>query len=164
MAGTTATTFMNISPAKGPPETPMTIPALLNALHTHLQAQTQLLPTFHAQLGLPPSALTDELQTLQLRLTETVEAQIQSRKDEVNEWTEKCDDLERECTRYSKALGGHIKSIGATLGELRKQQVLPVRCEMLNQFRDKLDQVRLYSFDLSNFAANSSIAAIQGKA
>ena len=132
---------MSSSPSKTQ-ETPLTIPALLNALHTHLQTQTQLLPTLHAQLGLPPSAIADELQALQHHLTETVEAQVQKRRNEVDEWMKKCDELERECSRYSKALGGHIKSIGATIGELRKQQVLPVRFEMVSQFRDKVDQVR----------------------
>ncbi|KLO17899.1 hypothetical protein SCHPADRAFT_845934 [Schizopora paradoxa] len=141
MTTTATTTFtMSTSPSKAQ-ETPLTIPALLNALHTHLQTQTQLLPTLHAQLGLPPSAIADELQALQHHLTETVESQVQKRRNEVDEWMKKCDELERECSRYSKALGGHIKSIGATIGELRKQQVLPVRFEMVNQFRDKVDQL-----------------------
>ncbi|KAH8109431.1 microtubule associated protein-domain-containing protein [Phellopilus nigrolimitatus] len=53
----------------------------------------------------------------------------------------KCDVVERDCLKYTKALGGHIKTISASVGELRKQQVLPVRHEMLNQHQDKLDQL-----------------------
>lgn len=133
---------MSSSPSKTAAEAPLTISSLLNSLHTHLQTQTQLLPTLHAQLGLPPSALSDELSALQQRLTETVESQIQTRRDEVDSWMKKCEDLSNDCTRYAKALGGHVKSTGASVGELRKQQVLPVRYEMLNQYHDKLDQVR----------------------
>ena len=129
------------SPSKAIAETPVTISAVLNALHEHLQAQTQLLPTLHAQLGLPPSALTDELSALQQRLAETVEKQIEGRREEVENWMKKCDELEQDCMRRTKALGANCKGIGASVGELRKQQVLPVRYEMLNQFQDKLKQV-----------------------
>jgi protein regulator of cytokinesis 1 len=124
-------------------EAPVTISAVLNALHEHLQTQTQLLPTLHAQLGLPPSALTDELSALQQKLAETVEKQIEGRREEVENWMKKCDDIERDCLRRNKALGASSKSIGASVGELRKQQVLPVRYEMLNQYQEKLNQVSL---------------------
>lgn len=132
---------MASSPSKLVLEAPLTISALLNSLHTHLQTQTQLLPTLHAQLGLPQSALTDELSALQQKLTSCVEQQIESRREEVEKWISKCDSGEKECTRYTKALGGHVKAIGASLGELRKQQVLPVRHEMVNQYQEKLNQV-----------------------
>ena len=130
------------SPTKAAMEAPLTISTLLNSLHTHLQTQTQLLPTLHAQLGLPQSALTDELSALRERLASCVEQQIELRRQEVQEWMKKCDEVELSCSRYTKALGGHVKAIGASLGELRKQHVLPVRHEMLNKYQEKLDHVR----------------------
>ncbi|KDR79106.1 hypothetical protein GALMADRAFT_92933 [Galerina marginata CBS 339.88] len=118
-----------------------TLTSLLNSLHTHLQSQTQLLPTLHAQLGLPPSALEDELRTLQEQLVQSVEAQIDRRRKEVELWMEKCSDLENHCLRYTKALGGNIKATGSSLGELRKEQALPRRCEMISEHQEKLRQV-----------------------
>ncbi|EJD08479.1 uncharacterized protein FOMMEDRAFT_116908 [Fomitiporia mediterranea MF3/22] len=53
----------------------------------------------------------------------------------------KCDIIERECLKYAKALGGHTKVISTSIGELRKQQVLPVRHEMLSQHQEKLDHL-----------------------
>lgn len=129
------------SPSQASSEAPLTISTLLNSLHTHLQTQTQLLPTLHAQLGLPQSALTDELSALHQRLAACVEEQIELRREEVEKWMKKCDIIERECLKYAKALGGHTKAISATIGELRKQQVLPVRHEMLNQHHERLDHV-----------------------
>ncbi|KAJ7040686.1 microtubule associated protein [Mycena alexandri] len=100
---------------------PLTLTTLLNSLHTHLQSQTQLLPTLHAQLGLPPSALEDELKTLQQQLMRSVEAQID--------------------TRRKEALGGNVKATGSSLGELRKEKVLPVRYEMVTEYQEKLRQL-----------------------
>ncbi|KAI5118297.1 hypothetical protein M0805_003816 [Coniferiporia weirii] len=129
------------SPPKALVEPPLTISTLLNSLHTHLQTQTQLLPTLHAQLGLPQSALKDELSALHQRLATCVEQQIELRRDEVDNWMRKCDDIERDCLKYTKALGGHTRGISASVGELRKQQVLPVRYEMFGQHREKLDHL-----------------------
>ncbi|KAJ6611195.1 microtubule associated protein-domain-containing protein [Mycena sp. CBHHK59/15] len=120
---------------------PLTLTALLNSLHTHLQSQTQLLPTLHAQLGLPPSALEDELKTLQQQLMRSVEAQIDSRRKEVEIWLEKCDSIEAECINYAKALGGNVKATGSSLGELRKEKVLPMRYEMVTEHQEKLRQL-----------------------
>ncbi|KAG6865456.1 hypothetical protein C0991_002379 [Blastosporella zonata] len=102
------------------PTTSITLTALLNSLHTHLQSQTQLLPTLHAQLGLPPTALEDELRDLQKQLMESVESQIELRRNEVDKWVERCEAVEVECLRYSKALGGNVKATGTSVGELRK--------------------------------------------
>ncbi|KAL5521148.1 hypothetical protein ACEPAG_9070 [Sanghuangporus baumii] len=129
------------SPSRSANEPPLTISSLLDSLHNHLQTQTQLLPTLHAQLGLPQSALTDELNSLHQRLASCVEEQIDLRRQEVDKWMMKCDSVERECIRYTKALGGHTKVVSASVGELRKQQVLPVRHEMLNQYLEKLDHL-----------------------
>ncbi|KAL5504914.1 ASE1 [Sanghuangporus vaninii] len=129
------------SPSRTANEPPLTISSLLESLHNHLQTQTQLLPTLHAQLGLPQSALTDELNSLHQRLASCVEEQIDLRRQEVDKWMMKCDSVERECIRYTKALGGHTKAVSASVGELRKQQVLPVRHEMLNQYLEKLDHL-----------------------
>ncbi|KAH9896871.1 microtubule associated protein-domain-containing protein [Cubamyces lactineus] len=117
-----------------------TITSLLNSLHTHLQSQTQLLPTLHAQLGLPPTALHDELSALQQQLTQCIESQIDLRRKQVDEWTDKCAQIEDECLRYGKALGGHLKSSGPSVGEIRKEQVLPRRYEMISEFQEKLRQ------------------------
>lgn len=119
----------------------MTLTSLLNSLHTHLQTQTQLLPTLHAQLGLPPTALEDELKALQEQLVKGVEKQIDLRRKEVEGWMEKCDRVENECLRYCKALGGNIKATGSSVGELRKEQVLPRRYELVAEHQEKLRQV-----------------------
>ena len=124
--------------------TPITsITSLLNALHSHLQSQTQLLPTLHNQLGLPQTALADDLTALQKQLAECVESQIDHRRKQVDEWMGRCDSVERECLRYSKALGSHAKATGSSLGEIRKEQVLPKRFEMVSEYQEKLRQVRL---------------------
>lgn len=142
-------------------EAPLTISTLLNSLHSHLQTQTQMLPTLHAQLGLPQSALTDELSALRERLASCVEQQIELRRQEVEDWTRKCNDVEQICSRYTRALGGHVKAIGASVGELRKQHVLPVRHEMLNKYQEKLDQVRNLLLSLS--IPHRLLTAVQNK-
>ena len=119
-----------------------TITSLLNSLHSHLQSQTQLLPTLHNQLGLPQTALADDLSALQKQLAECVEGQIDHRRKQVDEWMGRCDGVERECIRYSKALGGHVKATGGSVGEVRKEQVLPKRFEMISEYQEKLRQVR----------------------
>ncbi|KAI0946534.1 hypothetical protein AcW1_009974 [Taiwanofungus camphoratus] len=118
-----------------------TITSLLNSLHTHLQSQTQILPTLHAQLGLPPTALTDELSTLQQQLTECIERQIDLRRKQVSEWMGKCSEVEEECIRYGKALGGHVKASGNSVGEIRKEQILPKRFEIISEYQEKLRQL-----------------------
>ncbi|KAJ7489338.1 microtubule associated protein-domain-containing protein [Mycena latifolia] len=120
---------------------PLTLTTLLNSLHTHLQSQTQLLPTLHAQLGLPPSALENELKMLQQHLMRSVEAQIDLRRKEVERWTEKCHEAEAECVNYAKALGGNVKATGSSLGELWKEKVLPVRYELVTEYQEKLRQL-----------------------
>ena len=120
-----------------------TITSLLNSLHTHLQSQTQLLPTLHAQLGLPSTALHDELSTLQQHLTQCIESQIDHRRKQVDEWMQKCGQVEDECLRYGKALGGHSKTSGPSVGEIRKEQVLPRRFELISEFQEKLRQVSI---------------------
>ncbi|KAH7874461.1 microtubule associated protein-domain-containing protein [Lentinula edodes] len=115
--------------------------ALLNNLHTHLQTQTELLPTLHAQLGLPPTALEDDLKKLQSTLMEGVETQIDSRRKEVERWLENCNEAEVECLKYAKALGGNTKATGSSIGELRKVQQLPKRFEMIGEHQEKLRQL-----------------------
>ncbi|KAG6833143.1 hypothetical protein H0H87_010857 [Tephrocybe sp. NHM501043] len=123
------------------PTTSLTLTALLNSLHTHLQTQTQLLPTLHAQLGLPPTSLEDELKELHQQLMQSVESQIELRRNEVDGWVQKCEAVEVQCLRYSKALGGNIKATGSSVGELRKVLVLPKRFEMVSEHQEKLRQV-----------------------
>lgn len=117
---------------------------LLDSLHTHLQTQTQLLPSLHSQLGLPPTALEDDLQTLQEELLKKVEKQVEARRRQVEDWMSKCDAMEKECVRYSKALGGNAKSTGTSVGELRKEMTLPRRYEHVTQHQEKLQQVRIF--------------------
>lgn len=52
----------------------------------------------------------------------------------------KCDGVENECLRYSKALGGNIKVTGSSVGELRKEQVLPKRYDMVSEYQERLRQ------------------------
>ncbi|TCD69305.1 hypothetical protein EIP91_008060 [Steccherinum ochraceum] len=118
-----------------------TITSLLNSLHTHLQSQTQLLPTLHSQLGLPPTALADDLSTLQQQLAQCIETQIDSRRKQVDEWMQKCGDVEEDCIRYSKALGSHMKAVSSSVGEVRKELVLPRRFEMITECQEKLRQL-----------------------
>jgi protein regulator of cytokinesis 1 len=120
----------------------LTLTSLLDSLHTHLQSQTQLLPTLHAQLGLPSTALEDELQSLQQHLMQSVESQIDIRRKQVEEWLLKCSGVEDACVRYGKALGGNVKVAGPSLGELRKEQVLPKRYQLVTAYQEKLRQVR----------------------
>ena len=115
--------------------------SLLDSLHTHLQHQTQLLPTLHAQLGLPPTAIEDELKSLQQQLVEGIERQIDIRRKEVHTWVEQCELVENECVRYSKALGGNTKVAGVSVAELKKEPVLPRRYEMVAAYQEKLRQV-----------------------
>lgn len=119
-----------------------TITSLLDSLHTSLQAQTQLLPGLHTQLGLPPTALADELSTLQQQLTQCVEKQIDVRRKQVEEWMEKCDKVEEDCLRYSRALGNHVKATSSSVGEIRKEQTLPRRFERATEYQEKMRQVR----------------------
>ncbi|KAI0300522.1 microtubule associated protein-domain-containing protein [Multifurca ochricompacta] len=118
-----------------------TITSLLNSLHTHLQTQTQLLPTLHAQLGLPPTALADELSSLQEALTRCVEDQIGSRRKQVLELEERCENLESECHSYSIALGNSTKGLEITASELRREPVLPRRFDRLAELQEKLRQL-----------------------
>ncbi|KAF9042768.1 hypothetical protein BDZ89DRAFT_1009085 [Hymenopellis radicata] len=115
--------------------------ALLNSLHSHLQTQTHLLPPLHVQLGLPVSALEDELATIQQNLMDSVEAQIESRRKQVEMWMEKCEAVEQSCILYSKVLGGHIKNTGRSVGELRKEKVLPHRFNLASDHQEKLRQL-----------------------
>ena len=119
----------------------LTLTSLLNSLHTHLQSQTQLLPTLHLQLGLPPTALADELKAIEAQLIQSVESQINARRKEVGSWIEKCETCENECILYTKALGGNARSAGINVGELVKEQVLPRRYEMASVHQEKLRQV-----------------------
>ena len=123
------------------PTVPVSLTSLLNSLHSRLQQQTQLLPALRSQLGLPHASLADELSALERELTAYVERQIDLRDKQVDEWMEKCVVVESDCTRYSKALGGHIKVAGSGIGELRKEHVLPIRYDTLAEHQERLRQV-----------------------
>lgn len=120
-----------------------TLTTLLNSLHSHLQSQTQFLPTLHTQLGLPASALEDELKDLQQQLVQGVELQVNKRRQEVAEWMAKCEDVESDCIHFTKSLGGNVKATGCSLGELKKEHALPRQYEMISEYKEKLRQVRV---------------------
>lgn len=126
--------------AMSPSSTAASITSLLNSLHTHLQSQTQLLPTLHAQLGLSASALEDDLRILQKELLSSVEVQVEKRRKEVEQWTERCIDVEKHCLRYTRALGGNVKGT-ANLSDLTREQALPRRHELISEYQEKLRQV-----------------------
>ncbi|KAH6909929.1 microtubule associated protein-domain-containing protein [Coprinopsis sp. MPI-PUGE-AT-0042] len=121
---------MSSTPPTGPTTTPT---VLLNSLHSHLQSPTQLLPALPAQLGLSPSALEDELKDLQNQLIQGVERRVDVRWKEVEERVAKYTDVEVVYMRHTKALGGNVKSTGTTLGELRKEQWLPRRFDLVTE-------------------------------
>ncbi|KZW01124.1 hypothetical protein EXIGLDRAFT_603456 [Exidia glandulosa HHB12029] len=113
--------------------------ALLNSLQTQISNQLTQLPTLHAQLGLPSSALSDELEALRRALVATVEGQVDRRRVEVDEWMGRCDAVDKECGKLGRALGSYAKSaVGVTTGELKKVQVLPKRHEQLQAHQEKL--------------------------
>ncbi|KAG8934977.1 hypothetical protein FRC02_008833 [Tulasnella sp. 418] len=118
----------------------MTPEALIASLQSSLSHHGTLLPQLHAQLGLPSSALTQELVVLQTTLCEVVEEQITKRRNEVDEWMMKCDGIEKECLKLVKCLGSGTKSL-ASVGELRKITVLPRRHEQLIAHQTKLEQL-----------------------
>lgn len=103
-----------------------TVDSLLTSLQSHLTSQTPLIPTFHSQLGLPPTALTDELSELHAALVDCVDKKIDERRQEVSQWMEKCDFHESECVKLGRALGSHAKVVTSSVGELRKQHVSTV--------------------------------------
>ncbi|EAU86943.2 hypothetical protein CC1G_09800 [Coprinopsis cinerea okayama7 len=82
----------------------------------------------------------DELKDLQEQLIQGVERQIDLRRRQVDEWMAKCEAVETVCLRYTKALGGNTKSTGMTLGELRKEQSLPRRFDLVSEYQEKLRQ------------------------
>lgn len=118
----------------------LALSTLLSTLHTHLNAQTQLLPQLHSQLGLPATALEDELQELQLNLTRAVESQIDVRKKQVEEWEVRCEEVEIACSRYARALGTNAKVAGS-LNEIKSEKVLPRRHERAIEHHERLRQV-----------------------
>ncbi|KAF9007350.1 hypothetical protein BDZ89DRAFT_1048472 [Hymenopellis radicata] len=116
---------------------------------------TALLDSLRPKSISPPiSALNDELATIQRKITDSVEAQIDSRRHEVEMWMAKCEAVEHTCSLYSKVLGGHIKNTGKSVGELRKEKVLPHRLKLASDFEKDLSQ--LYNTKLEERTALSS--------
>ena len=113
---------------------PPNLTSLLNSLHTHLQTQTQLLPTLHHQLGLAENALEEELTKLQAQLLAQVEELVHSRQKEVEDWVDRCEQVEDACIRYSKALGGNVKATGSCVGEIRKEKIYRVKRKSLDRW------------------------------
>jgi Ase1/PRC1/MAP65 family protein len=70
-----------------------------------------------------------------------VEQQIDSRRKEVDDWVAKCEDVEKHCLGYARALGGNVKATGNSLEELKKERVLPRRYDLISEHQEKLRQV-----------------------
>lgn len=100
----------------------LTPESLVTSLHQHLDRHTNLLPALHAQLGLPQSALQQELQHLQETLLKVVDGQLVARQKDVDDWMQKCEGIERDCIEMVKCVGSHLKNV-PSVGELRKMQV-----------------------------------------
>lgn len=98
-------------------------------------------PSHPARPPPPPTALADDLSTLQRQLTECVESQVNARRAQVDEWMERCDEVQNACVRYGRALGGHVKATGSCVGEIGREGVLPRRFEMITEYQEKLRQV-----------------------
>jgi Ase1/PRC1/MAP65 family protein len=97
----------------------LTPESLVSVLVPHISQQTLLLPTLHAQLGLPPSALESDLTALREALLKTVEDCVNNRKKEITQWEAKCEGVEARCRRLENAMGRRA----ASLAELKKQTV-----------------------------------------
>lgn len=60
---------------------------------------------------------------------------------------QKCCDVEKECLSYGRALGAHAKATGSSVGEIRKELVLPKRYEAICEFQERLRQVSYFQYD-----------------
>ncbi len=96
--------------------TPETV---VSTLLPHLTKQTSKLPTLHAQLGLPTSALESDLRALRDALLKTIEDCVHTRQKEIQDWADRCDGVEDACLRLSRALGAKA----ASFAEIKKQTV-----------------------------------------
>lgn len=104
--------------------TSLTPEAVVSALLPYLTLQTSKLPTLHAQLGLPASALQSDLLALRDALLKTVEDCVSTRQKEIQDWADRCDGVEDACSSLMKALGSHAKNgLMSSFGDLRKQLV-----------------------------------------
>ena len=54
----------------------------------------------------------------------------------------KCEEIEKQCISYAVALGGHGKATGSSVGEIRKEQVLPKRFDRITEHQERMRQVR----------------------
>ncbi|KAF8987032.1 hypothetical protein BDZ89DRAFT_1055538 [Hymenopellis radicata] len=92
------------------------ITEFLNSLHSHLQAQSHLLPSLHDQLGLPVSALEEELAAIKQILIDSVEAQIESRRQKSKFVPYQAGEL--------STLSSHLHAMARVLGEIFIPDVL----------------------------------------
>ncbi|KAF8880528.1 microtubule associated protein-domain-containing protein [Infundibulicybe gibba] len=119
----------------------LTLPTLLTSLHTHLQTQTAPLPSLHVSLGLPPSALADDLQTLHDALVDCAVKCVAARRGEADDWLRRCEEAEGEVRLYTRSLGGYVPaSIKVDCLEA-PESVLPRRLEKAVAGKEKLKQL-----------------------
>lgn len=124
--------------------------SLVSVLVPHISQQTLLLPSLHAQLGLPPSALEADLSALREALLKTVEECVNTRKKEISDWSDRCDAVEARCRRLENAMGRRA----ASLVELKKVDVYPKRHEQLSAQEDKLHQLYNSKLEQLNVLTN----------
>ncbi|KAH8823156.1 microtubule associated protein-domain-containing protein [Flagelloscypha sp. PMI_526] len=121
-----------------------TADTLLASLQSHLSAQTAHLPRLHERLGLPTSALEDELENLKEKLIEAVEQQVEIRRKEVADWVTKCESVEAQWTQYIVHLGGFVKERdkhGPSLDDIRRETILPRRYEQGRKAGERVKQL-----------------------
>lgn len=115
----------------------MSVSTMLETLQTQIKAKTAELPTLYNQLGLPATALTDELNSLQERLTSCVDEVVNGRREEVREWMERCNVVEERIQSLLKATGST-----SLIGDSSSlDSVLPNRLEALSTHQEKLQQL-----------------------
>jgi hypothetical protein len=99
------------------------------------------------------------LKSLQTELLASVEVQVDKRRKEVEYWMELCVGIEHQCVRYTKALGGNIKATDSSIGELRKEQALPRRHDLISEYQEKLRQV-FYLFSQRHLKVDTDLPGL----
>ncbi|KZO94497.1 hypothetical protein CALVIDRAFT_538955 [Calocera viscosa TUFC12733] len=114
----------------------LTPSTLLPALQVPLLTLTHSLPALHRQLGLPPSALEEDLGQLRDALLSAIDHQLERRKEEVREWEGRCLGVERKVGGLRSKVGAWGKGVAEASGE--DNEILPRRLELLTQQEHKL--------------------------
>jgi protein regulator of cytokinesis 1 len=114
----------------------MSVSTLLESLQSRIHAQASILPGLYSQLGLPSSALTDELNELQSKLTQCVDEVIVKRRQAVEDWENRCQETESGIHKLMLSLGQN--GIPAQEAGAANVTVLPEKFGALDAYHDKL--------------------------